>query len=338
VCEGVYGILDRSADGVFFTYQRAPDGDDSRLAVLFARGFPADTTSFGLSPQNSREVALGFFAVAAIGEYLDAHGMPPDTPSGTNAFEIECFSNRLLKWLDREPATDEKVLQYLSSRLFTAWQFGDGEVVFTAADLLRLRIREGTLHRLSRLEEGVLWKVRALGSDSAFLSATPELIRAKRAEASEQPRLAASAAPQSRSTVRALIDEGRINELRELPQRNHDLTRLIRMCEELNLCWQVGALHAVAMLTRAIIDHVPPLFGVGSFNEVGSKEGSAQSFRESMSFLSTSARKIGNAHLHTMARRQEVLPNERQVDFSHDLDVLLSEIVRLGRTRVDRPE
>jgi hypothetical protein len=48
-----------------------------------------------------------------------------------------------------------------------------------------------------------------------------------------------------------------------------------------------------------------------------------------MAHLGTSARKIADQHLHVQIRRSEVVPTIVQVDFSNDLDVLLSEIVRL---------
>jgi hypothetical protein len=40
-----------------------------------------------------------------------------------------------------------------------------------------------------------------------------------------------------------------------------DFQKLIRLCEELNSSYDQGNMYASAMLTRAILDHVPPLFG-----------------------------------------------------------------------------
>jgi hypothetical protein len=85
------------------------------------------------------------------------------------------------------------------------------------------------------------------------------------------------------------------------------------------------------MLVRAIIDHVPPIFGVKSFSEVASNYGGSRSFRESMQHLAVSARKIADGHLHVQIRASEVLPTWTQVDFSRDLDVLLGEVVRILR-------
>lgn len=66
------------------------------------------------------------------------------------------------------------------------------------------------------------------------------------------------------------VDPSRIAELKTLPTTTFDTTRLVRLCEELNICWHGGAHHAVAMLARAVLDHVPPVFGVTTFAQVAS--------------------------------------------------------------------
>jgi hypothetical protein len=106
------------------------------------------------------------------------------------------------------------------------------------------------------------------------------------------------------------------------------LSKLIRTCEELNICF-AGECHlAVAMLVRSVLDHVPPLFGCKSFAEVGNYSG-ARSFKASMSHLESSSRKIADSHLHQQIRKSESLPNETQVNFANDIDVLLAEVVRI---------
>jgi hypothetical protein len=83
------------------------------------------------------------------------------------------------------------------------------------------------------------------------------------------------------------------------------------------------------MLTRAILDHVPPIFGSTKFGEVANNYAGAKSFKESMLNLENSSRKISDQYLHVQVRTKETLPTVRQVDFSNDLDVLLAEIVRI---------
>jgi len=52
-----------------------------------------------------------------------------------------------------------------------------------------------------------------------------------------------------------------------------DLTKLIELCKELNECYDNESFLAVAMLVRAILDHIPPIFGYDSFAEIASNYG-----------------------------------------------------------------
>src|SRR5205823_11912271 len=106
--------------------------------------------------------------------------------------------------------------------------------------------------------------------------------------------------------------------------------KLVRMCEEINICFTGECYLAVAMLTRAILDHIPPVFGVDTFTKVANNYGT-KSFKASMQTLDNSSRKIADEHLHSQIRKAEVLPNPTQVNFSQPLDVLLGEIVRVHK-------
>jgi hypothetical protein len=133
----------------------------------------------------------------------------------------------------------------------------------------------------------------------------------------------------SRYRLSDYVHPSRIDELRGVENSPFDLRRLIAMCEELNLCAENECLFASAMLTRAIVDHVPPIFGTTSFAQVTSSYAGSRSFKASMQHLENSARKIADSYLHLHIRQKEVLPTPTQVDFSRDLDVLLGEIVRI---------
>ena len=84
----------------------------------------------------------------------------------------------------------------------------------------------------------------------------------------------------------------------------------------------------MVMLTRALMDHIPPIFNVSTFREVVSNYKGTKSFKASMEHLDKSCRNIADASLHVHIRSQEILPNRTQVNFANDLDVLLVEIVR----------
>lgn len=125
------------------------------------------------------------------------------------------------------------------------------------------------------------------------------------------------------------VHQSRVKEMDALGKAKFDLTKLVQLCNELNASRRVGNLFSIVLLCRAIIDHVPPIFGAKTFSEVANSYPGTRSFKESMERLNSSSRKIADQHLHSQIRNSEVLPTITQVDFSNDLDVLLSEIVRV---------
>ncbi len=125
------------------------------------------------------------------------------------------------------------------------------------------------------------------------------------------------------------IDRSRLQELRNIPPVQFDLSRLIRILEELNVSYKNHSYISVITLTRALLDHVPPIFSLRTFSEVANNYTGSKSFKESLKHLEESSRKIADQYLHTQIRRKESLPNRTQVNFSNDIDVLLGEIVRI---------
>lgn len=129
--------------------------------------------------------------------------------------------------------------------------------------------------------------------------------------------------------LREYVPQSRIKELASIGTKEFDLTKLIQFCNELNSSLSEGNHFSIIMLSRAILDHIPPVFGVESFHEIANNYKGARSFKESMERLNKSCRKIADQHLHSQIRGSEVLPTIAQVDFSNDIDLLLSEIVRI---------
>jgi hypothetical protein len=124
------------------------------------------------------------------------------------------------------------------------------------------------------------------------------------------------------------VNSDRIDELRAIKSSSFDLTKLVRLCEELNLCYASESFLAVPMVTRAILDHVPPILGFKTFRQIVNNY-TGGSFRGSMQNLENSLRPIADSFLHIPTRDKETLPNRTQIDFRSDLDVLLQEIVRV---------
>ncbi len=123
------------------------------------------------------------------------------------------------------------------------------------------------------------------------------------------------------------IDKKRFRVFKKKTEK-FDFSRLLQILTELDHAFSVGNYISVILLTRAILDHIPPVFGLNTFTEVVNNYGT-KSFKDSMSHLENSSRKIADSYLHTKIRKKESLPNKIQVNFSNDIDVLLAEIVRI---------
>jgi hypothetical protein len=136
-------------------------------------------------------------------------------------------------------------------------------------------------------------------------------------------------APNKVASNEAFIDSNRIEALKSITSEQFDLKKLVEICEELNFNYSNEKWLAVAALTRALIDHIPPIFEQPDFPHVANNYPFQKSIKETMQHLENSCRKIADSHLHGQIRKKESLPTKTQVNFSHDVDVLLSEIIRV---------
>lgn len=129
------------------------------------------------------------------------------------------------------------------------------------------------------------------------------------------------------------VDPSRVTELEALPRKEYDVTKLIQLVVELNRAYSAHSYYSCLFLVRAIVDHVPPIFGQPTFAGVASSyAGGGRSFRESMQRLQNSCRKIADGLLHTQIRATESVPTSRQVEFRADVDALLAEVTRVLRS------
>jgi len=124
------------------------------------------------------------------------------------------------------------------------------------------------------------------------------------------------------------VSKARIQNIKKIKTTLFDFSKLIKLCEELNTAFSNKSYLSVTMLARAILDHVPPIFGFKDFSRVANNYGT-KSFKDSMLNLNNSSKKIADSYLHTQIRKKESLPNSTQVDFSNNLDMLLGEIIRI---------
>ena len=123
------------------------------------------------------------------------------------------------------------------------------------------------------------------------------------------------------------VDKKRFRALKKKTGK-FDFSRLIQMLTELDYAFSIGNYISVILLVRVVLDHIPPIFNLNTFAEVANNYGT-KSFKDSMTHLENSSRKIADSYLHTKIRKKESLPNKTQVNFSSDVDVLLAEIVRI---------
>ena len=126
------------------------------------------------------------------------------------------------------------------------------------------------------------------------------------------------------------VDPARIMQLKQTKSKIFDLAKLVKLCEELNSASSNNNFISSSLLVRAIIDHVPPILGFNNFSELAnSYSRGSRSFKKSMLNLNNSLRNIADNNIHSQVRSKEVLPTQTQIDFSPEMDLLLSEVVRL---------
>ncbi len=124
------------------------------------------------------------------------------------------------------------------------------------------------------------------------------------------------------------VDQSRINALKATVSTQFDLSKLTKICEEINDAFRTENYFSVCVLIRTIIDHIPPIFGMKSFSEVANNYGS-KSFKDVMYNLENFNRKIADNILHTHIKKKEFIPNITSIDCRVGLDLLLSEIINV---------
>jgi hypothetical protein len=122
----------------------------------------------------------------------------------------------------------------------------------------------------------------------------------------------------------------RLAELRNIKVAKWDTTRLVKLCEELNIAHANRCYLTVPMQVRTILDHVPPMFGHSSFAQVIAQHGGS-SFKSQMKRLEESLRKVADSFLHQPVRKAESTPVFQDVDFRAELGGLLAEVCRVLR-------
>ncbi len=117
-----------------------------------------------------------------------------------------------------------------------------------------------------------------------------------------------------------------IAQLRAANPTTFDFKKLIGFCEELNDAYRRGAYLSTALLIRAVMNHVPPIFGQPTFGAVVAQAG--RSIKPMLDRLESEARPIADLHTHIHIRQRESLPTKNQVEpFKVSFELLLQEVI-----------
>lgn len=177
--EGLDSMPMRDASGAYFTLRLAPTAAPTRIGVLFSGTSVrfSKWEAFGLPTVGDPEERLGWFGLAAMGEHLDNHGIPPSTPSGVNAFQIECFSPTFNAWERRPRASDEIIQAYLESKLYWGWKYDQIHIEIARPDFLRLRASLDTVKRVAQIGSESDWTWQGVTDTSFILAPTSSFLR-----------------------------------------------------------------------------------------------------------------------------------------------------------------
>jgi hypothetical protein len=114
--------------------------------------------------------------------------------------------------------------------------------------------------------------------------------------------------------------------LRQAKSQKFDFAKLVRLCEELNDAYGRGNYLSCVLLIRAVMNHVPPVFGCRTFAEVIAQSG--RSLKAVFERLEDDARPIADLHSHALIRAREPLPTKHQVEpYKASFELLVQEVI-----------
>jgi len=171
--QGLNRVLERQRWELSFTYATEPDDNPRKLTVVFGNNVEAvQLTAFGLPVTQDQNAKLAYLSSAAIGEYLDEHGVPQDTQG---SLEIPCLPPQLEKWKARKRADEHVTLNYLQNTVYAAWYFELQYVAFDNSDLIRLHASLRWLGQIAEKRKGFYWRYAFNQPDALVLQPLPRI-------------------------------------------------------------------------------------------------------------------------------------------------------------------
>ena len=124
----------------------------------------------------------------------------------------------------------------------------------------------------------------------------------------------------------AFLDPSVLAALRAAKSQQFDFSKLVRLCEELNDAYGRANYLSCVLLIRAVMNHVPPVFGCRTFAEFTAQ--SCKSLKAVFERLEDNARPIADLHTHALIRARESLPTKHQVEpYKASFELLIQEVI-----------
>ena len=127
-----------------------------------------------------------------------------------------------------------------------------------------------------------------------------------------------------------IIEPSLMTKLEEVESSSMDVASLVRMCREINSSYSHGNILATALLMRTVLNHVPPVFGQETFEQVMANSG--KSLKDSFGHLENGLRKVADFHAHRKITSSESYPSAAQVEpFKPQFELLIQQV--MARTK-----
>jgi hypothetical protein len=128
-----------------------------------------------------------------------------------------------------------------------------------------------------------------------------------------------------KSTNLWIIDPRLIERLAKIESRSFDVASIVRMCREINSSHAHGNTLATVLLMRTVLNHVPPVFGHVTFEQV--RANVAKSLKASFTHLEDGLRNVADFHAHRLITASESYPSVAQVEpFRPQFELLLQQV------------
>jgi hypothetical protein len=123
-----------------------------------------------------------------------------------------------------------------------------------------------------------------------------------------------------------IVDPDLISKIEQSNGSRLNVVHLVRVLREINSSLAHGNVVATALLMRAVLNHVPPVWGHQNFDRVVASVG--RSLKDSYMHLEDGLRKIADFHTHKRIDETDTYPSRAQVEpFKPQFELLLQNVL-----------